>query len=49
MGRHCPPKTTTTTTTTVKITGCDKEAFEKESKAVLTCTSNSVSCKINIS
>ena len=37
LGWDCPKKTTTTST------GCDKEAFERDSNANLTCTSGNVS------
>ena len=44
MGWDCPKKTTTTSTTTTAIySGCDKEAFERDSNATLTCTSDNVS------
>ena len=44
MGWDCPKKTTTTSTTTTAIySGCDKEAFERDSNATLTCTNDNVS------
>ena len=48
LGWDCPKKTTTTstTTTTTTSTGCDKEAFESDSNANLTCTSSRVGIKI---
>ena len=47
MGRRCPPKTTTTSTTEAALKiGCDKEAFEQESNAKLTCTSGNVTFQL---
>ena len=44
MGWDCPKKTTTTsTTTTANYSGCDKEAFERNSNTTLTCTNDNVS------
>ena len=44
MGWDCPKKTTSTSTTTTAIySGCDKDAFERDSNATLTCTSDNVS------
>ena len=44
LGWDCPKKTTTTSTTTTAIySGCDKDAFERDSNTTLTCTNDNVS------
>jgi len=49
MGWDCPKKTTTTsTTTTANYSGCDKEAFERNSNTTLTCTNDNVQLPNNL-